>query len=73
MGAYLLNSTIETDIKIFYWRKNQEVDFILQRGDKLIALEVKSGQRKVALPGMNAFNKAFQPNQTLLFGEHGWL
>jgi predicted AAA+ superfamily ATPase len=72
IGAHLLNSIIGTDIKIFYWReKNQEVDFILQCGDKLIALEVKSGQRREALPGMIAFNKAFKPGQTLLIGEHG--
>lgn len=72
IGAHLINQSKGTDIKIFYWReKNQEVDFILQHGEKLIALEVKSGQRKEILPGIAAFNKAFHPDQTLLIGEHG--
>ncbi len=72
IGAHILNRIVGTDIDIFYWReKNQEVDFVLQRGKRLIALEVKSGHRKEALPGMSAFNKAFKPHKTLLIGDHG--
>jgi len=72
IGAHLINSAIGTDIKIFYWReKNQEVDFILQRGDQLIALEVKSGWHDAIHPGIDTFNKTFKPKQTLIIGEQG--
>jgi predicted AAA+ superfamily ATPase len=72
IGAHLLNQIVGTDIKMYYWReKNKEVDFVLQRGDQLIALEVKSGWRKEALPGISVFNAAFQPGKLLLISEHG--
>ncbi|HVV69433.1 MAG TPA: ATP-binding protein [Gammaproteobacteria bacterium] len=72
IGAHLINRTVGTDISVFYWReKNQEVDFILQRGEQLIALEVKSGRQKTALSGIAAFGKAFKPEKTLLIGTQG--
>lgn len=72
IGAYLLNSTWGSDIKVYYWREGQyEVDFILQRGDKLIALEVKSNLRKTSLPGLSLFYKTFQPQRVLLIGGQG--
>lgn len=72
VGAYLINQTIDSDIQLFYWREHhQEVDFVLQRGDELIALEVKSGQRKAALSGLGAFNTLYKPRKILLIGDQG--
>lgn len=72
IGAYLLNSTWGSDIKIYYWREGQyEVDFILQRGDKLIGLEVKSNLRKTSLPGLSIFHDMFKLQRVLLIGGQG--
>ncbi|MFN2287307.1 MAG: DUF4143 domain-containing protein [Chromatocurvus sp.] len=57
---------------MFYWReKNREVDFVLRAGRRLLAIEVKSGRRHDALPGMAAFIDAFSPHRTLLVGGDG--
>jgi uncharacterized protein len=72
VGAYLINSTQGTDIEISYWRENnKEVDFIIQSGKQLVAIEVKSGRRKEALPGIDAFNQAFKPQRVLLVDTRG--
>ena len=56
----------------FYWReRSREVDFVLQSGKTVVAVEVKSGALKEGLPGMDAFEKAFKPKRKLLVGEDG--
>ena len=40
--------------------------YLLQRGDALVAIEVKSGGRKQSLPGIAAFDKSHHP--TAKFG-----
>ncbi|WP_156932949.1 hypothetical protein [Desulfonatronum lacustre] len=37
----------------------------------MLAIEIKSGRRRDALPGMAAFVEAFQPDRTLLVGGDG--
>ena len=72
IGAHLLNTSAGTQVQIYYWReRNHEVDFVLKHGDRLTALEVKSGRSQNHLPGMEAFKKAFQPQQTFLIGGQG--
>ncbi len=72
VGAHLLNSSFGTNISVTYWReRNHEVDFVLQQGKKLVAIEVKSGRRREALPGMAAFVQQFKPKRTLLVGGQG--
>ena len=72
VGAHILNSTVGTDIEVFYWREgNQEVDFVLRSGRTITAIEVKSGRHQSTLPGMDAFAKAFKPQHQLLVGGQG--
>lgn len=72
IGAYLINSLYGTNIQLYYWReRQQEVDFVLKSGKKLIAIEVKSGKTKEVLPGIEAFQKEFKPNRVLLVGGQG--
>jgi len=72
VGAHLLNGTLGSNIKVFYWReRNQEVDFILKQGKTTVAIEVKSGGRRASLPGMGAFVKQFKPKRQLLVGGQG--
>ena len=70
VGAHLFN-TATSDTRLYYWRDGQhEVDFVLQRGPRLVAIEVKSGPRR-ASPGLDEFAARFQPQRSLLVGERG--
>lgn len=72
IGAHILNSSSGQGITASYWREgNQEVDFVLQRGEQIVALEVKSGRVPDVLPGMAAFLKAYPKAQPLLVGGQG--
>jgi predicted AAA+ superfamily ATPase len=72
VGAHLLNSTAGSNIEINYWREGgMEVDFVLQRGSSVVALEVKSGAPRHARSGLAAFRKEFAPRSAMLVGEGG--
>ena len=63
------------EAKIQHWRGFQTFcrsdDFVVRVGRKITAIEVKSGRAASALPGMQAFNAAFQPDRMLLVGANG--
>jgi predicted AAA+ superfamily ATPase len=72
VGAHLFNSSFGTNLSVTYWReRNQEVDFVLQQGKTVVALEVKSGGRRAARPGLAAFSLQFKPKRQLLVGGQG--
>lgn len=72
MGAHLVNSATGTRTEVFYWReRNREVDFVLRRGRTVVAIEVASGWRKDALPGLDAFARAHRCERKLLVGGQG--
>lgn len=72
VGALLANAAAAGKCELFYWReRNREVDFIVRAGRKVIAIEVKSGRARDALPGLQAFNEAFKPDRLLLVGGDG--
>jgi len=72
VGAHLANAAQSGTCQLFYWlERSREVDFVITSGDAIVAIEVKSGQRRQALPGMDAFARAFTPTRTLLVGGDG--
>ena len=72
VGAHLLNAAAAGDCELFYWRdNNQEVDFVVRRGKKLAAIEVKSGRRSGSLSGLDAFYEKFHPTTSLIVGTGG--
>lgn len=72
VGGALVNGTTGTDIKVYYWAgRNREVDFVLCRGKRLTAIEVKSGGQKTSLPGIESFSKEFKVSKKLLVGAQG--
>jgi len=72
VGAYLANAVTTGECAVFYWRdRNREVDFVIQDGRRLVAIEVKSGRRKAKLSGLAAFDAAFGPQRSLLIGGDG--
>lgn len=71
IGAHLLNHAVSERYNLYYWREgNNEVDFILEKGDKVIGLEVKSGA-SADNTGMGKFNERFHPDKMLLVGTGG--
>jgi len=65
VGAYLANEAMKGAFTLYYWRdRNDEVDFVIERNEKLIAIEVKStfpGNKR----GMMAFQKKYNPVKTI--------
>jgi len=73
IGAHLINMADEGGYDVFYWRhNNEEVDYVLKKGEKVIAIEVKSGITKFT-KGMDTFRKEYNPTKILLVGTSGLL
>ena len=72
VGAHLVNQARVSDLEVLYWRDvNQEVDFVLVKGGKIIAIEVKSTRRRTSLLGIEAFARQFKVHKKLLVGGQG--
>lgn len=68
VGCFLLDRADELEYQLYYWRDNdEEVDFVIVRGDKLIAIEVKSGWRQ-SNSGLGTFREKYHPQYTLVVG-----
>jgi uncharacterized protein len=71
IGAHLVNQSLTQQVTVYYWREgNHEVDFVLQKGDQTIGIEVKSGRNKLST-GIPEFSKRFNPAKILLVGREG--
>lgn len=72
VGAHLANAAATGVCDVHYWReRNHEVDFVVEAGRRLVAIEVKSGRAPLAHAGTAAFRAAFKPQRTLLVGADG--
>ena len=73
VGAHLFN-TAPPEARLHYWRdRGREVDFVLERGPRLVAFEVKSGARRSNASGLDEFARRF-PRMTappVFVGEGG--
>jgi len=65
-----INPLLDT---LFYWRSSSgaEVDFILRRSGRLIAVEVKAGalKRPKVSRSLRSFIQAYRPDQVFIFNE----
>jgi predicted AAA+ superfamily ATPase len=72
VGAHLANAAAAGVCELFYWRdRNREVDFVARMGQRVTAIEVKSGRARDVLPGLLAFADAYKPKRKLLVGGDG--
>jgi predicted AAA+ superfamily ATPase len=72
VGATLANGLTGSRVALFYWAAgNREVDFVGARGEKLVAIEVKTGLRKRALPGVSELSGRYPVTRNLLVGTGG--
>lgn len=71
VGAHLLN-TCDNDTQVHYWRDgSDEVDFVLARGRKLVAIEVKSSANPSRARGLETFAQRNLSAKTILVGAGG--
>lgn len=72
IGASLANGAHEGGVELYYWNSGSaEVDFVLRRGKKVVAIEVKSGRRKDRLSSLAQFCRSTKVARTLLVGADG--
>ncbi len=71
IGAHLLN-TCDNDTRVHYWRDgSDEVDFVLTRGRKVTAIEVKSSANPGRVRGLELFAQRNPSAKTILVGKGG--
>ena len=71
IGAHFVNAAQVSEFNLFYWRhRNEEVDFVLEKRGKVVAIEVKTGAESVT-SGMKAFKEQFNPDKIFLVGKKG--
>lgn len=72
VGAHLINGARGKGINVYYWlNRNREVDFVLESGKTVVAIEVKSGTKEYTLDGIDEFCKTFDVKRQLLVGGQG--
>ena len=72
VGNHLYAAAQENAFTLNYWNdRTLEVDYTLHKGDRLTAIEVKSGRTPSAFPGIDAFSKRFPVTRKLLVGGTG--
>ena len=71
VGAHLFNH-LPRGCGLHYWRENgHEVDFVLERAGRLIAIEVKSGDRQAHTIGLREFAERSNVMRSLVVGSDG--
>jgi len=71
IGAHLLNGSLTGNYEVFYWRDgNWEVDYILKKGNKIVAIEVKSNSDTINR-GLATFREQYKPHGSMVVGRGG--
>jgi hypothetical protein len=71
IGAHLVNQAAAADCHVYYWRnRDDEVDFVVERHGRLVAIEVKSG-RRTSNAGLPRFAREFSPRRSVVVGSGG--
>lgn len=71
VGAHLACQAEEQDYRLYYWReRDDEVDFVLVSSRSTIAIEVKSGRRRMN-NGLPLFERHFHPTRSFVVGTGG--
>lgn len=71
IGAHIVSQAFVDRYDVYYWRDgNDEVDYILQKKNKIIAVEVKSNHERHTT-GLEKFKDKFHPDNILLVGPEG--
>ena len=72
VGAYLFQECDKRGWRLYYWREgNQEVDYVIRKGEELAAVEIKSGRKKQRASGLAIFEKKFRTTKSFIVGTTG--
>lgn len=71
VGAHLVN-TASPGMEVTWWRDRQdEVDFVLRQGDRIVPIEVKSGRPRGAIAALSRFTRSFGAQPGIVVGPGG--
>lgn len=71
IGAHIVSNAFIGGYKVFYWReRDKEVDYILQKKGRIIAIEVKSNGEKYNA-GLGEIREMYNPYMTMVVGDGG--
>lgn len=71
VGAHIMNCAYTGRFEVYYWREGKdEVDFVLVKNSKIVAVEVKSNHDKDT-SGLHTFDELYHPHRSVLVGEGG--
>jgi len=71
VGAHLINSGLKYKFNVYYWNQGGfEVDYVIEKGGNLVAIEVKSGKDS-SNKGLSLFNDEFHPRNIFTVGTDG--
>ena len=72
VGAHIISHAYAGEYKVYYWRTKpgREVDYVLEKKGKLVAIEVKSNDDD-RNNGLMEFKAAFKPYLSLVVGRGG--
>lgn len=69
VGSYLIERAKVDRFEVYWWReRNAEVDFVVKKGRKRTAIEVKSGHITGVSRGLGAFVEKFPGTHTIIVG-----
>lgn len=72
VGCHIVNSSFVYRMQPFYWRDgNDEVDFVVQYGKKVVGIEVKSNYERYN-QGLAVFRDRFKPQTAFIVGYEGY-
>lgn len=70
IGAHIVCRAFTDRYDAYYWRDgNNEVDYVIQKKDKVVAIEVKSNDESSSV-GIEAFKKKFNPYRVVVVGKN---
>ncbi|MDR0907586.1 MAG: ATP-binding protein [Rikenellaceae bacterium] len=71
IGAHIVSRSFIGNYEVYYWRNgNSEVDFILKKDNRVVAIEVKSNA-DVTNRGLAEFRERYNPHSSIVVGKGG--
>lgn len=72
VGCHIVNAAYSYRMQPYYWRDgDNEVDFVLKSGNKIVGMEVKSSHEKYTR-GLALFREQFKPHAAFVVGYEGY-
>lgn len=72
IGCHIVNAAYSYRMQPYYWRDgDNEVDYVLKSGSKVLGMEVKSSHEKYN-HGLSAFRERFSPHAAFVVGYEGY-